>query len=334
MENPASLILGINNIYKYHEKELYNSKIVFKINLVIILVLHLFMLYQLFYNNIIIDFFDHKFGYILFVFYLGYTYLPLDMVLVEFGIWKKSTLNTKFLNYTKQLLESSEKKYSKPNKITKLQDEVSSIAKKQNTFVEKIEFEPLKEFINKKILNIIGTTKSLKYGLTKVENGLLKEYNNHRDFVKNEFEPSRNLSKKNAKRTTTIEEKIFIREKIQFYCSLKDIKSLFLEYRKELFENLDVHNFIKYMLEGKGEMSENILFDDEINNIIAIMTLLKKEGKINYKISVLFRLSEPYLKLNIKARMFSNNIKNNKYCLTKDETEVQILKKITNLKII
>lgn len=263
MENPASLMISISNIYKHYKGKYQESKTVFRINLVIFLIIHLIMMYQLFYKNVIINFFDHKSGYAFFIFYFFYTFLPIDMILVELGIWKKSPLDTKLVNYSIQLLESDEKRHSKPNKITKLEDEVVILNKKTSKN---------SEFINS------------------VKDDLIKGNKNHTDFVKMQFEPVRNLTNKNAFKIISSNNKIS--DNINSIESVKDdliqiqkeikkknskietikiltdnsnnsmevmligIKKIFKNY-KNLFKNLDVDNFIAMVF--KGENKNNIL---------------------------------------------------------------------------
>lgn len=300
-----SLLLGLSFKYKSFKNEFLKNNKHFKVILIPYLLLLIFLGYQLFSRRSNINFFGYTLSIIFFVLYLLAIYALIKMILVEFGIIKKNKLHSKFLNSSRQQFELSEKKYFKPNDTTKLQDEVV--------------------ILNKKTSNNNESIKSVK-------DDLIKANKNHTDFIKNEFEPTRNLLNKTTKRTNIIEEQIFPKEKIKIYCSQKDIKSIFMEYKKDLFENLDVHNFMKYMFEGSNKLGASNLYDDEKNNILAIMTLLIEKEKIDGNNSLLYKLTKPYLKFNIKLRMFGINIKKRKYSLTNDITESHILKKITNFK--
>lgn len=205
------------------------------------------------------------------------------------------------------------------------------------------EFGLLKEKVekgSKSISELLLKTKNKYQKKSKIDciEDTATEVNRKQDhllLIKDEFLSIKDFIKKSENRITKIERHIFPKEKIKINCSTEEIKSLFGEYKQDLFQNLDVNNFIKYMFKGESKISENNLYEDEINNILAIMTLLIQEGVIkNNSKSVLYRLAKPYFKLGVELQMFGIDIKKKKYRLTDEKIQSYIIKQITNFKII
>jgi hypothetical protein len=171
MKKLDELLLGLSYKSKSFKNELFKNNKNLKIILITYLLLLIFVGYQLFSRRSNINFFGYTLSIIFFALYLLAIYALTKMILVEFGIIKKNKLGSKFLNSSKQQFRLSEKKYFKPNETTMLQDEVV--------------------ILNKKTSNNSQTIKSVK-------DDLIKGNKNHTDFIKNEFEPTKNLVNKNT----------------------------------------------------------------------------------------------------------------------------------------
>lgn len=305
MENPISLLMSTKNLFESFKIIICKSEVAQKITLIITLSLYLSMGISIFFYSPISNYLHFKICYISCGIYFLIGLYFLDVILIEFDLRKKYNLNNyKSYNWSLTILELVNDKFNTKSETENFRDKDLGISKEQEDI-------PL------------------------IKNDLMESKKNLEYFIKNEFEPIRHLLKKSVNRITKIEKHIFPKEKIKINCSTEEIKSLFWEYKQDLFQNLDVNNFIKYMFQKESKISENILYEDEINNILAIMTLLIQEGRIkkNSK-SVLYRLAKPYLKLGIELQMFGINIKNKKYRLTDEKNQSDIIKQITNFKII
>lgn len=316
MENLGTVVCSLKPLFAICKTEYYNNPKSLRIMLSLYLITYYILGFHLFYKEdiyLISPSTRIVFGLI----YFAFSYFVICSILMELGLKKKTDLKSSQL-------------YQKLLNIVYVQQEKYNL--------NKIKTEEEKLFVE-----IKSTVLKAKKDFNLFNNISIKqqENSNQIDLLKSktgDLEVDFSFLKSNQivteKKVAIIEEQIFIKEKIIYYCSLKDIKALFLEYRNDLFENLDVSNFIKYMFkgEGEGELNKNVLYEDEINNILAIMMLLIQKEKIKTNNSVLFRLSKSYLKLDIKIRMFGININNKAYSLTNDKTEYQILKKITKFK--
>ncbi|QVY67063.1 hypothetical protein [Polaribacter sp. Q13] len=339
MENPASISLGVSNLFKYCKKEFYNSKIVLNINLVILLIIHLFMVYQLFYKNVIINFFDYKFGIILFILYLGYTYFPLYMVLVEFGIWKKSTLNTKFLNYTKQLLESSEKRHSKPNETTKLKDEVAILNKKtsnnkqtiksvkdnltsvkevQTTFIKEEEFKPVRNLVNKNtsdIVTINNKTLNNKLSINSLESNIIN--------IKKDLKTSN--SKIDANKLK-IEDHLLKKEKLTTLNGFTKSKFevILNTFQKNLFPSIKTNHFSDFAFTEKTETFKGKIKEPELKKFIQFLKVLQLNQVIGKNKTRLSKVIKHYFQLNEEHDTINRWVNPEEYRFLNEKTVKQI----------
>lgn len=317
MENPASIILGTNYLYKYIKNEFYNSKIVFKINLVIILIIHLFIGYQLFYENVIISFFDFKLGYVLFIFYSAYTYIPLDMVLVEFRIWKKSSLNTTYLNTSKQLNESSKKKYFKPDKLTKLQVEVSNITEKQDTFIEKTEFEPVRELTHQNISEIEKLNKKTSNNIDSIN--LIED-----DLVTLKKE-AKTSDKRIDDNTIKIEDHLLKKEKLKISNGFTQSKiEIILNTFKNLFPNINTNHFCDFAFTKKTETFKGELTQTELKKFIEFLKTLQLNKVVGKNKTLLSKTIKYYFHLSEGHDTIYRWINKKEYSLINEKSIKQI----------
>ncbi|AUC84909.1 hypothetical protein CW731_06210 [Polaribacter sp. ALD11] len=178
MENPLVLIVSLSNRLEALKLIFYKSKKIFKINLIICFISYFYVGFQLFFQNPLLNYFNYTLGWIFCAFYFVSSYLILEIILIEFGVWKKRNLS-KYKSYvsSKAHLDSVKKKFNITSKFEEFHKELNPIKTTLIKNENKINKLNIEVFKNERIQPNILTKNQIKLILKQISGELFENLN-------------------------------------------------------------------------------------------------------------------------------------------------------------
>ena len=346
MRKATILIMGLANIGEALQIAFRYEKKIYKVNLFICLLIYTYTGYKLFIETSLLNYYAHPAVKILTFFYFSVSLLFIEMIFVEFNLKNKINFSTSaFFKKTNLILILTKKKYITSNKNEIFEKKTENKLSLNNKKIEHLE----KQFISK-LKNIDNKFNKNEIFEKKIENKLSLNNEKFEHLEKRFTSKLKNIDNKlslNNEKIIYVEKELFFNNekfisleksveklknkvfepKIIKHKNIKGIKNLFTEFKEDLFENLEIKNFIGYLFINpyKNRIQKKQLLPQEKDNIISILILLINAKKIERNILLAHTLLNEYLELSITCKTL-NNYYNDNHCSLTNYKRLEVLK--------